>query len=273
MLKAPMFKGALFAIACGWLFTTQTAIAAQAFVWPNGVKAAVSLAYDDGLNSQLDHVVPALKRYKLKASFYLPLATATLPRRAQDWRRVAQAGNELGNHTLFHQCSGGAAGREWVAAARNLDTTTSAQMREQVLLANSMLQMLDGKTERTFTPPCLDLLAGGENYVDALAPEFVAFRARSGAVTEDMNRLNVYAVGADAMENMSGAQLIALVKQAAAKGTMANLTFHGVGGDYLSVSKEAHETLLQYLAAHRKTYWTDSFVNIMKYVREQQAPH
>ncbi len=273
MLKTPMLQRVLLALACGLLCTTQTALAAQTFVWPNGAKAAVSLAYDDGLDSQLDNVVPALKRHKLIASFYLPMASASLPHRAQDWRRVAQAGHELGNHTLFHQCSGGTTGREWVAAPRNLDTTTAAQMREQVLLANSMLQILDGKTERTFTPPCLDLLAGGVNYVDALATEFVAFRARSGAVIEDMNRLDAYAVGADAMENVTGAQLIALVQQAGAKGTMANLTFHGVGGDFLSVSKEAHEELLNYLAAHRKTYWTSSFVNIMKYVRRQQALH
>jgi hypothetical protein len=60
------------------------------------------------------------------------------------------------------------------------------------------------------------------------------------------------------------------VKEAAARGTMANITFHGVGGDYLSVSSEAHEQLLSYLAANRRLYWTDTFLNIMKYVREQQ---
>ena len=51
---------------------------------------------------------------------------------------------------------------------------------------------------------------------------------------------------------------------------MANLTFHGVGGDYRSVSKEAHEELLACLADNRSTCWTDTFINIMKYVQEQQ---
>lgn len=51
---------------------------------------------------------------------------------------------------------------------------------------------------------------------------------------------------------------------------MINLTFHGIGGDYLSVSNEAHEELLAYLAAHRKSYWTDTFINIMKYAKHEQ---
>ena len=53
---------------------------------------------------------------------------------------------------------------------------------------------------------------------------------------------------------------------------MVNFTFHGIGGDHLSVSNEAHEELLSYLAAHRDVYWTATFLNQLKYVREQQAP-
>lgn len=40
---------------------------------------------------------------------------------------------------------------------------------------------------------------------------------------------------------------------------MVNFTFHGIGGDYLSVSNEAREQLLAYLDAHRDNYWTDTF--------------
>jgi hypothetical protein len=61
------------------------------------------------------------------------------------------------------------------------------------------------------------------------------------------------------------------VKQAHARGTMVNFTFHGIGGDYLSVSSEAHEELVKYLAEHRKEYWTDTFLNIMQHVKGQQT--
>ncbi|MBY0237507.1 MAG: hypothetical protein K2W93_21185, partial [Burkholderiaceae bacterium] len=44
----------------------------------------------------------------------------------------------------------------------------------------------------------------------------------------------------------------------------------GIGGDYLSVSKEAHQALLQHLAANPKLYWVDSFVKIAAHVRQRR---
>jgi hypothetical protein len=52
---------------------------------------------------------------------------------------------------------------------------------------------------------------------------------------------------------------------------MANFTFHGIGGDYLAVSDQAHAELLAYLAEHQDIYWVDTFLNIMKFVKAKQA--
>ena len=249
----------------------MAAAAERAFVWPHGARAAVSLAYDDALDSQLDHAIPSLDRHGLKASFYLTLAGDSVARRLADWRRVARAGHELGNHSLFHQCSRAGPGREWVPDPRNLDTTSAAQMRDQVLLANTVLHAIDGARERSFTPPCGDLIAAGVNYVDALKPAFVAIRTAGAAVVSDMSALDAFNVGAVAYADVTGPQLIAVVELAAARGTMALLTFHGVGGDYLAVSRQAHDELLKYLAEHRQIYWTDTFLSIMKHVRAQQT--
>jgi hypothetical protein len=78
-------------------------------------------------------------------------------------------------------------------------------------------------------------------------------------------------VGVAAPSNVTGAELIDLVQRGARAGTMVNITFHGIGADYLSVSTQAHEELLGYLAAHRDIYWTDTFINIMQYVKAQRA--
>ncbi|WP_039916389.1 polysaccharide deacetylase family protein [Cellvibrio mixtus] len=250
---------------------TQVYAADAGFKWPNGAKAAVNLAYDDALDSQLDIAIPALNKYHLKGTFYLNVVSPTLNTRLEDWRKVAKAGHELGNHSIFHQCAKSGPGREWVSADRDLDKVSVAQMQDQVKVANSFLHAVDGKTERTYTPPCIDLNAGGANYVDGLKSEFVAIKAIGGGVTPDMKTLDPYRVGVDFPSNVTGAQLIAVVKEAAAKGTMANFTFHGIGGDHLVTSKEAHEELLKYLADNKDIYWTDTFINIMKYVKEQQA--
>src|SRR5690606_39633949 len=56
------------------------------FTWPEGRKAAVSLAYDDALDSQLDIAIPALDRYGFKGSFYLTLSAEPVRLRMDDWR-------------------------------------------------------------------------------------------------------------------------------------------------------------------------------------------
>jgi peptidoglycan/xylan/chitin deacetylase (PgdA/CDA1 family) len=244
------------------------------FQWPHGARAAVSLAYDDALDSQLDHAIPTLDKYGLKGSFYLQLSNPAVDRRMAAWRAAARHGHELGNHSLFHQCSRSAPGHDWVQAHRDLDTTSVAQMKDQVAVANSMLYAIDGRRERTYTVPCGDAMAGGTtagaSYLAAIAPEFVAIKAGGGdAVTASMATLDPYAVTVLAPVELSGQQLIAMVKEGAAKGTMVNFTFHGVGGDYLTTSAAAHEELVKYLAENKKLYWTDTFLNIMTYVKKQ----
>ena len=226
------------------------ALPSVASAWPGGARAAVSLAYDDALPSQLEHALPVLDRYRLKATFYLQLSNPALARRMDAWRQAARRGHELGNHTLFHQCSGSKPDRPWVEPHRNLDTTSAAQMRDQVLLANTMLTAIDGKRRRTFTPPC-----GDEHpYIGLVEQEFAAVK-RQGV----------------AADGLDGPRLIALVKQAERTGGFVAFTFHGVGGDYLSVTRAAHEQLVRYLASRRGRVWTDTYLNIATYQKKKET--
>ncbi len=270
VLAATLLAGLLFAgLRPG---AAPAAEPEQRFAWPDGARAAVSLAYDDALDSQLDNALPALDRHGIRASFYLQLSNPSVTRRMAAWRAAARRGHELGNHSLFHQCARSKPERDWVEAHRNLDTTSAEQMRDQVLLANTMLTAIDGRAERTYTAPCGDTLAGGRDYLPGVRAAFVAIKVGSnGGVVEAMDRLDPYAVPVLAPSGVSGAQLIAIVRQAARQGTMVNFTFHGIGGDYLWVSSQAHEELLRFLAAHRRLFWTDTFLNIMRHVRREQA--
>jgi peptidoglycan/xylan/chitin deacetylase (PgdA/CDA1 family) len=189
-----------------------------------------------------------------------------------DWRTAAVQGHELGNHTLFHQCSRSAPDRSWVTPDNDLDTTSATRLVAQIRLGNTLLQAIDGRSERTFTAPCGDLMAQGSPYLGLIKTDFVAMKAGLGDVVPDMAGLNPQAVNVIAPSEVSGEALIALVQRAARAGTMVNITFHGIGGDYLTVSSEAHEQLLSHLAANRSVYWTDTFLNIMKYVEARRVP-
>ncbi|MES3021208.1 MAG: polysaccharide deacetylase family protein [Pseudomonadota bacterium] len=248
------------------------AMAQSSFHWPGKIKAAVSLAYDDALDSQLDVALPALNKRGLKASFYLQLSNTSVGARMAEWRAAARSGHELGNHTLFHQCSSAQPDRAWVQAHRDLESTSVAQLKDQIQLANVMLYAIDGKRARTFTAPCGDGQARGVNYLGAIKADFVAIKAGGGSgIAPSMAALDVHAVNIYAPVGMSGKQLIDMVKAAVAQGTMLNLTFHGIGGDYLTTSRQAHEELLAYLADNSDTIWTDTFLNIATFAHAQNA--
>jgi hypothetical protein len=247
------------------------ALAGDGFAWPQGRKAAVSLAYDDALASHLDNAIPALDKHGLTASFYLPLSRDTVWTRLDAWRAAARKGHELGNHTLFHQCSGRGPGREWVTPSQDLDAATVAQMMAQAELADTLLAHIDARAaQRSFTVPCGDRQAKDGDYVAAIAGRYIGIKVPGDAVVADMATLDPAAVPALAPEGLSGAQLIALVEDAGRRGTMVNLTFHGIGGDYLQISNEAHEALLAWLNAHRDEYWTATFGEIMQWVRDRR---
>ena len=268
-----MRPGILSLLYAGVLLATPPLAVAEretGFEWPNGARAAVSLAYDDALDSQLDNAIPALDRHGFRASFYLTLAAPSVRQRLDEWRAAARRGHELGNHGLFHPCSAARPDRDWVAPWNDLDRMPVAALLERIRMANTVLHAIDGREERTFTTPCGDLEAGGEPYLEAIKGEFVAVKTIGGSVTPDMRSLDPWAVGVGGPVGASGDELIAIVEAAADRGTMANLTFHGIGGDHLSVSGEAHDQLLRHLAENPDRYWVDTFLNIMKYVRAQQ---
>ena len=241
------------------------------FPWPQGQRAAVSLSYDDTLPTHLDTAIPALDRHGLKGSFYLTLAAEPLRQRLAEWREAARNGHELGNHSLFHQCSAKGQGREWVQPEQDLDAISVAQMRAQIEVANTLLHAIDGSTEFTFTAPCGDRMARDGNYIDQVAGLFLGIKLVGGTVVPDMWTLDPSAVPVAVPVDASGAELIALVEEAGRRGTMVNFTFHGIGGDHLAISAQAHDELLAFLAGNRDRYWTDTFRNQMRWVREQQA--
>ena len=85
-----------------------------------------------------------------------------------------------------------------------------------------------------------------------------------------MQDVNIKDVAVISTENLTGEQLISYVKQAGNNGTMVNFTFHGIGGDYLSVSSESHTTLLKFLAKHKDQYWVDTFRNISLHINNHK---
>jgi len=234
------------------------------FTWPDGQKMAISLSYDDALDSQLDNVIPSLKKHGLMASFYLTLASSTVRHRLEEWRAAAMQGHELGNHTIFHPCSAALPDRGWVSSYYNIDDYVIQEIVDEVTIANSFLYAIDGRSERTLTAPCGDIVISDGNYIPAMRELFIAVKGFESNDTTFANEWGPVGV--------SGSELVGRLEAEVASGTrLFNIIFHGVGGDYLDVSLEAHDYLLNYLVDNRETFWVDSYINIMKYASDHSA--
>ena len=235
---------------------------AQAGQWPGGRQLAVVLTYDDALSSHLDIAIPALDAAGLKGTFFL-IGNVLAPEQIGRWRTAAAEGHELGNHTVRHACP-----QASYPPARKLDTSEAydaEMMLAEIRTMNAFLTAIDGKSQHSFATPCGQHLAGGVDYLPALRAKGLVRYTRSadwpgGKVLDPMD---VPCRWFD--EKATGAEMISAVEEATRTGGLLVLGFHGVGGDYLKVSAEAHAQLLAYLKGHADTIWVAPFSTVMDY--------
>ena len=160
--------------------------------------------------------------------------------------------------------------REWVKPEYALEGYTVERIRDEVAAMNTTLLAIDGETVRTFAYNCCDTTAGGQSYVESLRPLFLAARAGEDRIAAEVRALDPMLVPSWAAENVTGAELVAFAQKAVDAGGLAVFQFHGIGGQWISISREAHRELLAWLAANRATVWTGTFRAVMAHVTAEQ---
>src|SRR4051812_15208952 len=119
--------------------------------WPQGKAFAIVLTYDDALHSQLQFAVPRLASAKLHGTFFLEGANLS-PADMLRWRAVQAAGNELGNHSLFHPCPKDMLPRRTQYYIENYD---ASRLIDELAIMNDVLLGIDGlDRSRTYSVPC-----------------------------------------------------------------------------------------------------------------------
>ena len=244
----------------------QQANSQQTTRW-NNKQCAVVLTYDDALDMHLDSVIPALDSLNLKGTFYVIGESPVLSKRMSDWRLVAEHNHELGNHTLTHPCDGSLQGRSWITPDTDLNNFSVNRAVNEIRVTNTLLQAIDGKTERTFAFPCGDTKINGISFYDDLANDFVGARGVQPGL-QHLNEVKLDNISCYGINGRSGEDMINLVKKAMESNTLLVFLFHGVGGGHsLNVSLEAHRQLIYFLKEHENDIWNATMVDVAKFIR------
>ena len=139
--------------------------------------ALICLTYDDALPVNREMVAPALAERGMCGTFYIPVGRDDLHEHRDGWCRVAEMGHELSNHSCWHPCRTRAEW-DWKPPYR-LEEYSPERVRDELLLANRVLHLIDGRSERSYGATCGDLTCGSndEPFIENIRDLFTVVRA------------------------------------------------------------------------------------------------
>lgn len=242
------------------------------FLWPNGARGAVSLSFDDGLQTHVDNAIPTLNQYGFHGTFYVPMAEGgAFDKRLDRWREAADRGHEIGNHSMTHPCSS-----NYGFSAHSLDFLTLDDITQEILAAKQRIEVgIPGQTGHTFAYPCGETKIGaGKNhvsYVPVVAKHYVVGRG-IGDFLNDPILCDLACAWSFMPTDPPAEKLILWADMARNMGRWTIYCFHGVGGEHFHLRMEAFRMLLDHLTAHREEIWTDTVFNVGRWVHDYRDP-
>ena len=242
--------------------------------WPEGVTGAVCLTFDDGLQTQLDNALPCLDDNGLKGTFYLnPGLDDAWGRQIPAWQRASRNGHEIGNHTSQHPCSRNFGFRSDGYCLENLTLSDIEKTIDEAEEALNGLFPEQGGV-RSFCYPCYETYVGAganrQSYVPLVARRFMVARGH-GFRPNRPQMIELSYVQSWAVGGTSGDEMIAYVSEIAEKGLWGVICVHGVGGEHRPIETRALQKLARFLSRNRQRVWSDTMLNIAKYIHNRRA--
>jgi peptidoglycan-N-acetylglucosamine deacetylase len=242
--------------------------------WPQNRTAAISLTFDDAMQTQLDNAGPILKKHGLTGTFFVITGSLNSWRkRVEDWKELAAEGNEIGSHTVNHPC-----------LLKNIKFHSQSYTPEMMLKeirdsCQDIVKQLGTHRGLTFAYPCGDMTFGPPaqqvrnqaRYLDYLAEYCFAARGYNSwapVVPQDLNPLTVPVLGWTLGRDFPS--LLAMLEPVRQGRHWGVFVFHGVGGQWLSIRSQTLDELASYLSRHSEI-WTATFGDAVRYIQESKA--
>jgi peptidoglycan/xylan/chitin deacetylase (PgdA/CDA1 family) len=234
--------------------------------WPGEAKAAVSLSYDDGMDSGLDHAIPDLEEAGFRGTFYLATNYWRIGVRKTDWRTAFLNGHEIGNHTVHHPCRGRTDGH-------NLETYTPKLIREEIRGAYDWLNRHIGVDNyRTLAYPCGHHTIGNppdeESFLSAVGAYHFAARLAGGGINDPaFVARNPLKIKAEVISYPHGKEVepfIEYCEQTAKLRGWGVIVFHGIGDQWFTTERVVHQQLIEHLGDKR--FWVAPIREVARHI-------
>ena len=220
----------------------------QNFDWPDGKRAAISLSFDDARVSHPKVGKDLFRRLGMPVTYYV--LPGPVVQHLEDWKAIVADGHEIGNHTIYHPCTGNFT---W-SRNKALENYSLASMRQELLAANQQIQELLGVTPVSFAYTCGNTFVGrgsdNQSYVPLIAELFESGRGWMNEAANDPGFADLALLQGIEMDGKDFAEIKPLIDQAIENGSWLLLGGHEIGED-------GHQTtriqMLEELAAYVKS--------------------
>lgn len=239
------------------------------FPWPEGKKMALSLTFDDARLSQIDTGIPLLDRYGVKATFYI--SPGSLLERADGWKTAAMNGHDIGNHSVYHPCSGNF---NW-SRDKALEEYSLQKMKDELDSANRFIYELSGVNPTSFAYPCGQTFigrgAGVQSYIPLIASMFESGRGWLNEAQNDPRFCDLAQLNATELDGKSFDQILTLIETAKTNGHWLILAGHEMNDEGRQTSLlKTIEALCKYATDPASGIWIDNVRNVTSYVEQKR---
>ncbi len=241
----------------------------NSFSWPEGKKVAISLTFDDARLSQIDTGIPLLDKYGIKATFYI--SPGSMVQRTEGWKKAVLNGHDIGNHSVYHPCSGNFA---W-SRNKALEEYTPEKMKSELDSANRIITEVLGTTPVSFAYPCGQTFTGRSittrSYVPLIASMFESGRGWLNEAPNDPSFCDMAQLNASELDGKSFDQVIKMIEAAKAAGGWLILAGHEMNVEGYQTSRlETIEAICKYASDPANGIWIDNIHNVAAWVKKER---
>jgi len=222
--------------------------------WKNFSQSAITHTWDDNTGKQLTNAIPVYDEFGFKATFFI------VDDFKPDWtgfKKASQNGHEVASHTMTHK-----------SFADLSIAEISTELSDSQNLIN---EKLGNKNCLTMAYPFC--VTEKYNLTEKL---FIAARICDGKIVPkvpiDFMNISSFACGTDT-NNQTATNFNAMADKAASENGWAVYLFHGIDNDggYSPIESSQLRSHLHYLNDNKEKFWMDTFVNVVKYIKERQG--